>query len=229
MTGRNKLFFLVRATRGEPGHVWCYTGQVNDQTLTLYRSRGIEGVLDTDVERLLTAMPPPACLARPAVLVVGPACSDLLRLAASDSLLAAIAVVGTVDAWSVDPQIDDVVTPRADLDELLMRGHRALARKRAGAEGPSMPQVDIEGARWRGVSVPLSSTEARIAARLLRDPGVVVPEAELRSLDDSGIPMTRRALDTHIYRLRRKLQPISCVAIQSVRQRGFRAVVLPML
>jgi len=210
---------------------------VGFEDLTLYRAGGIEGILDASVERALIAMPRPSCIVRPAVIVVRAPCSDLLQLAAADSGVAAIAVVdpgdprdsgGAGDGGPVDPRIDDVVTPRADIDELVMRGRRALLRKRALVEGPARPQVDIEGVRWREVCVHLSSTEARIAARLLRDPGVVVPDADLRALDHTGIPMTRRALDTHIYRLRRKLQPITCLTIQSVRQRGFRADLLPL-
>ncbi len=196
--------------------------------LTLYRTPGIEGLLDAAVERALLAVPPVSRIARPAVFVVRASCSDVLHLAAADSGIAAIAIVDSRDAESVDARIDDVVTPRADLEEFAMRGRRALARKRALAEGPRMPQVTVEGVLWRDVAVRLSSTEARIAARLLRDPGIVVPDAELRALDDEGAPMTRRALDTHIYRLRRKLQPITCITIRSVRQRGFRADLLPL-
>lgn len=207
---------------------------MDSEKLTLYRTREVEGVLDPAVVRALTAMPAmpsPSCLVRPAVLIVGPTCSALLSLAASCPSIATIAVVesaSSVDSEPLDSRIDDVVTPHADLDELLMRGRRALARKRTLAEGPSLPQVNVEGVRWRDVSVPLSSTEARIAERLLRTPGIVVSDIDLRALDESGIPMTRRALDTHIYRLRKKLEPIDCITIRSVRQRGFRADVLPL-
>lgn len=198
--------------------------------LTLYRARTVEGVFDPDVERVLVPLSHPVCVERPAVLIVRRISTELLDLAAADASVAALVVVDSLDALdspTVDPRVDDIVTPRADLEELLMRGRRALARKREVSE-PRGPEVTVEGVRWRDVCVPLSSTEARIAERLLRSPGIVVPDADLRALDESGIPMTRRALDTHIYRLRKKLQPVSCITIQSVRQRGFRADVHPL-
>ncbi len=194
-------------------------------SLTLYRAPGIEGLLDAQVERALAALPPLSRLERPGVVVLRANCSELLDLAASDPALASLAVLEGPERPPSDSRIDDVVTPRADFAELVMRGGRALARKRVAAAASEVDgvRVTLEGVSWRDLRVDLSSTEVAIVARLLREPGLVITESELCSLDSSGTPMTARALHTHIYRLRKKLRPVTCLTIHSVRQRGFRA------
>jgi DNA-binding response OmpR family regulator len=116
-----------------------------------------------------------------------------------------------------------VVFGHVTSDELRLRGARALARKRSKT-GPF--QLCNEGVRAGGKQIALSATEVRILAELVRARGAAVSRDELaRAID--GDRFAGRALDAHVYRLRRKLRDVPGAHLETVRQRGFRLQVEP--
>jgi DNA-binding response OmpR family regulator len=83
------------------------------------------------------------------------------------------------------------------------------------------PTLDEDGVfRYGGVWVPLPPVEARLTVALLQRFGAVVSrEALTRSGWPDGAP-GRNALDVHVLRLRRRIQPLG-LAIRTVRARGY--------
>ncbi|MDQ1396162.1 MAG: two-component system, OmpR family, response regulator [Acidimicrobiaceae bacterium] len=84
------------------------------------------------------------------------------------------------------------------------------------------PKIDVDGVlRIDDSWVPLPPVEARITTALLDRFGAVVPREVLTSAgwpeaDEPG----RNALDVHILRLRRRIQPVR-LAIRTIRARGY--------
>ncbi len=119
---------------------------------------------------------------------------------------------GTYD----ETRFDDCVFPSASRAEIVFRALRALLRK-----APVPVRLQPMSLEVHGRTVPLSVTEHRLLERLLLRPGAPVTRAELlRTLGD-GADNDSRALDAHIYRLRRKLCDIPGVHLETLRQRGF--------
>jgi two-component system OmpR family response regulator len=83
------------------------------------------------------------------------------------------------------------------------------------------PHLDDDGVlRFADKWVPLPPLEARLAASLLERLGVVVRrEALVEAMWPSGAP-GRNALDVHVLRLRRRLEPLGLV-VRTVRCRGY--------
>jgi len=126
-----------------------------------------------------------------------------------------------------DPRIDDVLYAPASRIELEFRASRVFARKRAAlpATPAGWPAIDAVALTWNGAPVPLSATEARLLELLLEAHGTVMSRAELAALAGLRVSPRSRTVDTHIYRLRRKLAPVAPVRIETLRQRGFRLAV----
>jgi DNA-binding response OmpR family regulator len=77
----------------------------------------------------------------------------------------------------------------------------------------------VAGAR----RIPLTESELRIVGRLLEDAGKVVTRAELtQSLWGIQDPDTGRAIDTHVRRIRNKIDGVPGLSITTIRMRGFR-------
>lgn len=109
-----------------------------------------------------------------------------------------------------------VPAPEADI------GARVAAiGKRAAVHVEPVPVIDEHGvirfgARW----TPLPPVEARITAQLVsRFGGVVSRDALARAGWPEGAP-GRNALDVHMLRLRRRLEPVR-LSIRTVRSRGY--------
>jgi hypothetical protein len=143
---------------------------------------------------------------------------SLLAVAAAMEDIATLVVLGCEQIPAEMPPSDDVVFSSATFEEIAYRATRALRLRRAGIE------LDAAGMHVGTTHVPLSVAEHRLLTVLLAHPGVPRSREELRAalgdVRDEG-----RALDAHIYRLRRKLSTLPAVRLETLRQRGFRIVV----
>lgn len=159
-------------------------------------------------------------------LATVPRPAALLLTREDSSLLAALPVAGVATLLVVRCErlpadlgpTDDVVFASAPRAEIEFRAERAL-RPRTSATFA----LDEAGLRAGDTHVALSVAEHRLLAALLARPGVARSRSELYAAlgadDEEG-----RALDAHIYRLRRKLAGISAMRLETLRQRGFRVV-----
>lgn len=128
--------------------------------------------------------------------------------------------------------LDDSVAPPTDLDVLedwirLPADDSDVAarveslERRAAATNGDVPSLDEDGVlrvdrRW----VALPPVEARLTAALLDRFGAVVSREVLAKAGwPDGAP-GRNALDVHVLRLRRRLEPLG-LAIRTVRSRGY--------
>jgi two-component system catabolic regulation response regulator CreB len=124
---------------------------------------------------------------------------------------------------------DDLLAAPLRLDEAAARIAALLRRSRWRAQA-ARPLVagDLalhgDGAcTVAGRAATLTPSEARILARLMRDPGAVCPRGELMALvrGDDGRTACARTVDVHIVNLRAKLRPLErCIA--TVRGIGYR-------
>lgn len=181
---------------------------------------------------LLPLLPKPALrltsveldrLPRPGVVFGSMPCE---RFASKVSALADVAYVLLADE-APDPDldleqwVDDVVVDPSSPDELAAAGLRALERKRESHE--PKPVISDTTFAWCGQLAEISMLEARILRRLVRARGAVVGKHDLAAeLWGNYFCDPGRAVDTHIYRIRRRLQHVRGVTVETARQRGFR-------
>jgi DNA-binding winged helix-turn-helix (wHTH) protein len=113
----------------------------------------------------------------------------------------------------------DYVFTTATRSEITFRARRALERRLPVGLRLHADSLEVGGRR-----VPLSAVEQRLIERLLEGRGASVARSELEHViahADTGARVRGRALDAHIYRLRRKLRDVADIRIETVRQRGF--------
>jgi DNA-binding response OmpR family regulator len=146
------------------------------------------------------------------------------ELARRDELAAAgqlrlLLVEGEVAPPVVQDELEDWIRVPA-LDEDLRNRVDGLRRRVEGRATP-VPELDEDGVlRIGGRWVSLPPVEARLMAALLDRYGAVVSrDALARSGWPAGAP-GRNALDVHMLRLRRRLDPLE-LAIRTVRSRGY--------
>lgn len=110
---------------------------------------------------------------------------------------------------------------RAPVDDGDLRARLAWLQQRASAHGGGAAALDADGVLHRDDAwVALSPVEARLMAALLQRPGAVVSRESLaRAGWPDGSP-GRNALDVHVLRLRRRVEPLRLV-IRTVRSRGY--------
>lgn len=119
---------------------------------------------------------------------------------------------------AADPLEDWVRETAGDLD---IRARLEGLRLRLEQTLELVPELDEDGVirfgeRW----APLPPVEARLTEALLRRFGAVVSRDDLSSAGwPEGAP-GRNALDVHVLRLRRRLEPVR-LAIRTVRSRGY--------
>jgi DNA-binding winged helix-turn-helix (wHTH) protein len=84
-----------------------------------------------------------------------------------------------------------------------------------------LPSLDADGlVRFSGAWVKVAPLEARIIGLLIDRCGTVVSrDSVTRAAWPDGAP-ARNALDVHVLRLRRRIDPIG-LAIRTIRSRGF--------
>ena len=120
------------------------------------------------------------------------------------------AVLDCLEDWIRVPATEDEVKARVD----------ALNIRRA-AHDHDAPGMDADGVlRFRGKWVSLPPLETRMMEALMRRFGAVVSR---EALAKAGWPEGingRNALDVHVLRLRRRLEPLGLV-IRTVRSRGY--------
>lgn len=123
----------------------------------------------------------------------------------------------------VPPEPDDCLEDwvRVPASEVDVRARTAALAHRAAIHTTSLPDLDNDGVlRFGGGWVPLPPVEARLTRALLDRFGAVVSRETLaRSGWPEGAP-GRNALDVHMLRLRRRLEPLA-LAIRTVRSRGY--------
>ncbi len=114
--------------------------------------------------------------------------------------------------------LEDWVTTSASEREIEAR-RRALAMR--GAQHAVQPQLDGDGLLHHHEAwVSLSPVEQSIARALLDRFGAVVTRETLADRAwPRGVP-TRNALDVHVLRLRRRIEPLG-LEIRTVRSRGY--------
>jgi DNA-binding response OmpR family regulator len=117
-----------------------------------------------------------------------------------------------------DPLEDWVRLPvdRTDLNARI----RSLSL-RADEHSTSAPGVDEWGVlRFGGRQVTLPPLEARLARTLVESYRSVIGRHELTRAGWPGDAPGRNALDVHILRLRRRIEPVG-LAVRTVRSRGY--------
>ena len=125
---------------------------------------------------------------------------------------------GMVPPEPADCLEDWVRVPATEVD---VRTRTAALARRAARHATTAPDLDADGVlRFSGEWVPLPPVEARLMAALLERFGAVVSRESLaRAGWPEGAP-GRNALDVHMLRLRRRLEPLA-LAIRTVRSRGY--------
>jgi len=140
---------------------------------------------------------------------------DLLRSRAVPRLL--LVADGTTPPSCPDV-LEDWIWQSAPVED---RAHRAaVLAARAGAR-PITPRIDDAGAlRFHGRVQFLSPTEARLAAQLVGHFDRVVSRAALTRAAWPTVTPRARTLDTHILRLRRRVEPLD-LEIATIRAQGW--------
>lgn len=114
-----------------------------------------------------------------------------------------------------DPLEDWVRLPAPDTD--VRARVRTLAERAAETQLPHVAEgVLTYGESW----VPVSPVEERLAAELCERFGVVVSRPSLVRAAWPHDPPSRNALDVHVLRLRRRIEPLG-LEIKTVRSRGY--------
>lgn len=92
--------------------------------------------------------------------------------------------------------------------------------RRAAQSFQVAPVVEDGLLRFRGRSVGLPVVESRVAGSLVEQFGSVVSREQLSRAAWDSNPPGRNALDVHILRLRRRLEPLR-LQIRTIRSRGY--------
>jgi DNA-binding response OmpR family regulator len=113
---------------------------------------------------------------------------------------------------------EDWVRTPISRDDLQAR----MASLRARVAANALPELDPGGIlRYRGRRITLSPTETDLLSSLIRNFGAPVSRKELFDcLPDRVGKSKRNALDLHIMRLRRRLDPVG-LTIQTLWSRGY--------
>ena len=125
---------------------------------------------------------------------------------------------GAAPPIAVDPLEDWMRAPCTDLD---LRARVEGLRMRLERSLELVPELDADGVirfgdRW----APLPPVEARLTTALVRRFGAVVSRDDLVAAGWPDGHPGRNALDVHVLRLRRRIEPVR-LAIRTVRSRGY--------
>jgi DNA-binding response OmpR family regulator len=124
-----------------------------------------------------------------------------------------------VPAPRVTDVLEDWVRLPANDEDVQARVATLAARSESAVSG--RPGIDGDGVlRYEGELVPLPPLEARLASVLLERFASVVSRDGLGRAGWPDGPPGRNALDVHMVRLRRRVQPLG-LTIRTVRGRGY--------
>lgn len=128
-----------------------------------------------------------------------------------------------VEAGAAPPlpadQLEDWI--RVPAQEIDMRARLEGLERRCAEQGSGVPELDEDGVLRVGREwVSLPPVDHRLAAALVERFGAVVSREALAKAGWPGGAPARNALDVHVLRLRRRLEPIG-LAIRTVRSRGY--------
>ncbi len=119
---------------------------------------------------------------------------------------------------SGDPLEDWIRLPSDDRD---LRARLDALTLRSGAGDEMFPEIDGDGLLHAGDEwVALPPIEQRLATMLIERPSAVVSRETLSRAGWPGETATRNALDVHMLRLRRRIEPLG-LSIRTVRSRGY--------
>ncbi|MDZ7728053.1 MAG: helix-turn-helix domain-containing protein [Dehalococcoidia bacterium] len=164
-------------------------------------------------------------LPRPALVVGSMPCERLASAVAAADDLAYVLVGGAGgDAPQHEGWVDGVVPEPRHHHDICDLGTHILERKQV--QHVPHPIVSDTAFAWRGQVAELSELEARLVRRMVLARGAVVEKQALAyELWGNYFCDPGRAVDTHIYRIRKRLANISGVTIVTQRQRGFRMII----
>lgn len=164
--------------------------------------------------------------ARPMIVVGGVPCASFASMCMFQPDIAYIGIVNDrADTKALNGRADSILVSPASADEIYDAATRVLERKSERPVPP--PVVDARRIAWRGSYVNLPALEARIARRLARSCGAVVSRDELARVLWDFPDEASRSVDTHIYRLRKRLACIPGLSVVTTRQRGYSMVLDP--
>ena len=130
-----------------------------------------------------------------------------------------LVVEGQADPPVSEDCLEDWIRVPASEADLSIR-LRALSG-RVGRHTPGCPSLDHDGVlRFGNVWAAMPPVESRLIAVLVDRFGGVVGREALASAGWPGGAPGRNALDVHVLRLRRRIEPLS-LAIRTVRSRGY--------
>lgn len=119
---------------------------------------------------------------------------------------------------SGDPLEDWIRLPADDRD---LRARLDALTLRSGSGDDEFPVIDPDGLLRLGDQwVSLPPIEQRLATALIEKPSAVVSRDALAKAGWPGDVATRNALDVHMLRLRRRIEPLG-LSIRTVRSRGY--------
>jgi len=142
-------------------------------------------------------------------------CAQLRRLGVKTPII--LLTARTQEAEKIlglDAGADDYVTKPFSLRELRARIRAQLRRGNASATrvvhvGACEVDLDRAEARRAGQRVDLTAQEFRLLEVFLRNPGRVMSRDQLiEAAWGPGMAITDRAVDTHVFNLRRKIEPV---------------------
>lgn len=166
-------------------------------------------------------------LPRPAVLFGSEPCERFASAVAADPALAYVLVTAGDASPTETRWADAVVAGPADIGQVLAAGLAGLDAKRS-CHRP-MPIVSERVLAWRGVALPISSLESTVLRILVDARGHVVERGRFaRAIWGQYATDPGRAVDAHVYRLRRRMAALPGIEIETVRKRGFRLVTEPI-
>ena len=123
-----------------------------------------------------------------------------------------------LEDWIRVPAEENEVRARVDALSVRSRAHLTTGREDGRETAPVLDDFGV--LRMNGSWVALPPLEARLAESLLGRIGTVTSREALIRAGWPTAPPGRNALDVHVLRLRRRLQPLGLV-IRTVRSRGY--------
>jgi DNA-binding response OmpR family regulator len=154
-------------------------------------------------------------------------CAAIRRAGVDTPIIMLTARAGEAEKiLGLDAGADDYVTKPFSLRELRARVRAQLRRQAATSErvvrfGDCEVDLDRALVRRAGALVDLTAQEFRLLRAFLRHPGRVLSRSQIIDAAwGQGMAITDRAVDTHIFNLRKKIEPVPAAPAYLVAVRG---------